>query len=180
MGRRAGIVTAKHKRSAKQEPQIVEMPAQKMAVVRTEGDPSVVSAKALSALYGAVYKLKFDLKKQGIEFKVGPLRARWPNAHLVPKDQWIGLWALPIPNETTSLSQKVPGVEVQIDTWDYGNVAQILHVGSFSEEGPAVERLHSFIAENGYEFAGPHEEEYLTKPDAKTPKTIIRYEVKKK
>jgi hypothetical protein len=29
-----------------------------------------------------------------------------------------------------------------------------------------------------YEIAGPHEEEYLTRPDAKVPKTIIRYAVR--
>jgi len=43
-----------------------------------------------------------------------------------------------------------------------------------------VERLHQFIEENGYQIAGDHEEEYLTTPDAKNPKTIIRYQVRKK
>jgi len=33
---------------------------------------------------------------------------------------------------------------------------------------------------SGYEIGGVHEEEYLTTPDAKVPKTIIRYAVKKK
>jgi hypothetical protein len=45
---------------------------------------------------------------------------------------------------------------------------------------PTVERLHKFIADSGYEVTGVHEEEYLTKPDAKVVKTIIRYEVRKK
>jgi hypothetical protein len=31
-----------------------------------------------------------------------------------------------------------------------------------------------------YEVTGVHEEEYLSRPDVKVPKTIIRYEVKKK
>ncbi|MCJ7769173.1 MAG: GyrI-like domain-containing protein, partial [Dehalococcoidales bacterium] len=65
-------------------------------------------------------------------------------------------------------------------TWQYGMVAQILHLGSYSEEGPNIERLHGFIEESGYEIAGPHEEKYLTRPDAKAVKTIIRYEVRKK
>ena len=40
--------------------------------------------------------------------------------------------------------------------------------------------LHKFIEDSGCEIAGVHEEEYLTRPDAKVVKTIIRYPVKKK
>jgi len=43
-----------------------------------------------------------------------------------------------------------------------------------------MERLYRFIEESGYEITGVHEEEYVTSPDAKVPKTIIRYRVKKK
>jgi effector-binding domain-containing protein len=40
--------------------------------------------------------------------------------------------------------------------------------------------LHKFIEENGCEIAGTHEEEYLTCPDAKVVKPLIRYPIKKK
>lgn len=166
--------------ASKEEPRIVEMPSQKMAVVYTEGDPNEVAAQAMPALYGSVYKLKFDLKKKGVEFKVGPLRARWPDAHLVPKNQWIGIWGLPIPDDVSVLLQKAPGIYAKIEIWRYGKVAQVLHIGSYATEGPTVQRLHGFIAENGYEIAGVHEEEYLTTPKAKVQKTIIRYPVRKK
>ncbi|MBA7502707.1 hypothetical protein ES706_01300 [subsurface metagenome] len=162
------------------EPQILETPSRKMAVVYMKGDPNKVMPEFLPALYGSVYKLKFELKKKGIEFKIDKLRARWPNAHLVPKDEWLGICGLPIPEDTTSLPQKVLDIEVKIEKWDYGTVAQILHIGPYSEEGATVERLHKFIEENGYEIAGVHEEEYLTSPDAKVQKTIIRYPIKKK
>ena len=161
-------------------PQILDLPPQTMAVVTTTGDPNVAGKKALGALYGAVYTLKFALKKQGREFKVGPLRARWPDAHLLPREQWHGIWALPIPDDTTVLVQKVPGVAVTIARWEYGLVAQSLHVGPFSTEGPTIDRLHAFIADQGYEIAGPHEEEYLTAPTAKVQKTIIRYVIRRK
>ena len=151
-----------------------------MAVIYTKGDPNKVAAEFLPALYGSVYKMKFDLKKKGIEFKVSSLRARWPDAHLVPKNEWLGIWGLPVPENTTSVPQKAPGIEVKIEQWDYGTVAQILHIGSYSEEQPTIERLHKFIGESGYEIAGVHEEEYLTSPKAKVQKTIIRYPVKKK
>jgi len=134
----------------------------------------------LPALFGSVYKLKFELKRKGVTFKVGKLRARWPDAHLLPKDQWTGIWGLSVPEDTTSLPQKVPETEVKLETWNYGKVAQILHVGPYSEEEPTVKKLHEFIFNNGYEIAGVHEEEYLTAPKAKMQKTLIRYPIKKK
>lgn len=168
------------KATAKTEPQILMMPSQKMAVVYTKGDPNKVATESVSALYGSVYTLKFDLKKKGTEFKVTGFRARWPDAHLVPKNEWLGIWGLPVPENTTSLPQKKPGIEVKLEQWDYGMVAQILHIGLYSAEGPAIEQLHKFIEESGYEIAGVHEEEYLTSPRAKVQKTIIRYPIRKK
>jgi hypothetical protein len=160
-------------------PEIVEMPKQKMAVVTTKGDPNTAAPNALGALYGSVYTLKFDLKKRtGESFKVRGLRARWPDAHLMPKDQWTGIWALPIPEDTDWLPQKSPDIKVKIETWEYGTVAQVLHIGPYSEEGPTVTLLHRFIADNGFEIAGCHEEEYLTSPEARVQKTVIRYQVR--
>ncbi len=169
------------RKPSKTDPQILEMPPQKMAVVYAKGAPDKVFPEVMPALYGSAYTLKFDLKKKGLPtFKVSGLRARYPDIHLVPKEEWTHIMALPIPEDTTSLPQKVPNVEVKIETWAYGTAAQILHLGPCDQEAPTVERLHKFVEENGYEIAGAHEEEYLTTPDAKVPKTIIRYMVKKK
>ena len=169
------------RKPSKTDPQILEMPTQKMAVVYGKGAPDKVFPELMPALYGSVYTLKFDLKKKGQPtFKVSGLRARYPDAHLVPKDEWTHIIGLPIPEDTTSLPQKVPNTEVKIEQWEYGTVAQILHLGPYDQEYTTVECLHQFIEENGYEIAGLHEEEYLTSPDAKVIKTIIRYPVKKK
>jgi len=155
------------------------MKPRKMAVVVTKGDPNVVSAKVLPALYGSVYKLKFQRKRQGADFKVGALCARWPNAHLVPKNQWTGIWGLQVPDDVIELPQTTLEIQVKFETWTYGKVAQVLHLGSYSEEGPTIARLHQFIQEEGCQIAGSHEEEYLTRPTAKVPKTLIRYPIKK-
>jgi hypothetical protein len=169
------------RKSTKLDPKILEMLPQKMAVVRGKGTPEKVFSELMPALYGSVYSLKFDLKKKGVPaFKVSGLRARYPDAHLVPREEWVHIIGLPIPEDTTSLPQKVAGVEVKIETWHYGTVAQILHLGSYDQEGPNIERLHKFIEENDYQIAGDHEEEYLTTPDAKVAKTIIRYVINKK
>ena len=169
------------RKSSKTDPQIIEMTPQNMAVVTDKGAPDKVFPEVMPALYGSVYTLKFDLKKKGLpSFKVSGLRARYPEAPIVPKDKWTMIVALPVPEDTTLLPQKVTGVEVKLETWDYGTVAQILHLGAYDQEDDSIERLHKFIVDSGYEIAGVHEEEYLTRPDVKVPKTIIRYPVKKK
>jgi len=169
------------RKSSGTEPQILEMASQKMAVVRGKSTPEKVFTELMPALYGSVYTLKFDLKKRGLPtFKVSGLCARYPDAHLVPMEEWTHIIGLPVPEDTTSLPQKVPGVEVRIETWEYGTVAQVLHLGPYDREGPTVERLQKFIEDSGYEIDGVHEEEYLTRPDAKVVKTLIRYPVRKR
>lgn len=61
-----------------------------------------------------------------------------------------------------------------------GTVAQVLHVGPFSEEGPVIERLHAFIAAQGYRLRGCHHEVYLSDFRRTPPeklRTILRQPV---
>jgi hypothetical protein len=168
------------RKSSKTDPQILEKPPQKMAVVHAKGAPHQVFPKYMPALYGSVYTLKFDLKKKGLPtFKVTGLRARYPDVLDVPKEEWTMIVGLPVPEDTTSMPQKEKDIEVKLETWDYGQVAQILHLGAYDQEDANIERLHRFIEENGYQIAGHHEEEYITRPYAKVPKTVIRYQVRK-
>ena len=168
-------------RKLKTDPIILEMPSQKMAVVQGRGSPDKVFSKVFPALFGSVYTLKFDLKKRGLEsFKVGCPRARYPDSHLYPKGKWLIVAGIPVPDSTTSLPQKEPDTEVKLETWEYGPVAQILHLGPYDQETEAIQRLQRFITASGYEIAGPHEEEYQSRPDAKVTKTLIRYQVRKK
>ena len=168
-------------------PQLLELPPQRVATVHTTGDPNEVGPRVIPALYGAAYTLKFARKKAGADFKVGALRARWSGLRLGDGEVKAtgpleGDWALPIPDgtRTAELAQKVPGVEVRAETWRYGTVAQVVHIGSYAAEAPTIRRLHDFIEQQGYVVAGPHEEEYLTRPTAKVVRTLIRYPVRKK
>lgn len=169
-------------RKLKTGPEIVELPARTMAVVRTCGNPTELGESVFKALYGVAYTLKFELKKRGVEFKVEAPRARWfvEDWLSVPRERWEAAWALPIHDGTIEVPQKVPERPVGVETWEYGTVAQVLYLGEYADEGPTVEALHAFIEEQGYEIAGPHEEEYLSRPGAKTPKTVIRYQVRPK
>ena len=156
-------------------PQIRKMPdKQKMLVVEKKGDPTVTAGEAFTTLSSAFFKLPGA--------KMAPPRARWLNPPTDPRDEWVGLYALPLPDSVESLPTGLEGVK--IDYWEYGDVAEILHVGPYSEETPAIERLFAFIDGQGYEIAGPHEEEYLrgpeSGPDSSKYITVIRYQVRQK
>jgi hypothetical protein len=163
----------------RQKPALVEMPAQRMAVVRSLGDPNEVGAQVFPALFGAVFTLKLKvLKPRSVEYKPGAPRARGPLPLETPREEWVGLWGIPVPDDTEELPQTVAGVPVALETWEYGTVAHILHLGPYAEEVSTVERLRAFIAENGCEICGAHEEEYLSRPEARQMKTLIRYPVR--
>lgn len=164
---------------ALKDPQIRHQPPQKMLVLTVTGNPSAMGGE-VGKLYTAYFKLKF----KGKSFSQAPL-ARWPKPFNTPADEWVGVWALPVGNEVASLPEGSP-TNLTLENWEYGEVAEILHIGTYDSETPTIERLHRYIEEKGYEIAGPHEEVYLRGPGgpgSKDPKkymTIIRYVVKPK
>jgi effector-binding domain-containing protein len=72
---------------------------------------------------------------------------------------------------------------VSIRTWEYGAVAEILHVGRYSNEDTDIRRLVDFVVSQGYRVIGDHEEEYVRGPgmffagDPEQYLTIIRLRV---
>lgn len=165
------------------QPQISAKPNQKMVVVEAKGDPSVVGHKAFGLLFSIYYKIKDTPKSLTLPAP----RARWPVSLDTPKSEWVGLYALPVPETMTELPQyeAQPGLTVLLMTWEYGEVAEILHIGPYDQEQPAIQRLMDFITAQGYTTVGEHEEEYLKGPTMFSKgnpdeyATIIRYRVKK-
>lgn len=160
------------------EPRITMLPAQKMLTVELKGTPAEVSGKAI----GALYKVYFGLK--GAHGMVAP-RARWTPL-LGGKQEMTGKFGLPVPDSITGFEPKtVNGIEVKLETWEYGQVAELLHVGAYNKEEPTVGRLHKFISDGGYKITGDHEEEYVKGPgmffkgNPENYLTIIRYQVAK-
>jgi hypothetical protein len=167
-----------------QEPHLATLPPQKVLLVIARGDPNTIGRKAFGRLMRTYFGLK-GAPKGGAAFKAP--RARWPDAGGTPS-QWTGLYAMPVPDTVTALPPREAedGLEVALTTWEYGEVAEILHVGPYSAEEPTVTRLKAFIADRGYEISGPHEEEYLRGPgwlfagDPASYLTLIRYPVRKR
>jgi len=166
---------------ALREPRITTLPDLKMLEATVTGDPAAAGKRAFSNLFNVYYKVIKSSANAGAAIP----RARWPKPFSTPKNEWVGIYGIPIPADVTRLPEKKGSVEVKFATWQYGEVAEILHVGSYGTEQPTVEKLQAFIAKQGYKIAGPHEEEYLRGPgllfagDPAGYYTIIRYQVRK-
>jgi len=162
------------------EPAISPKADGNMLVCEQTGVPGETGGEALGTLYKAYFKIK---KRYDLEM-TAPL-ARWPKPFDTPPEEWIGIYALPLPAKVTELPSDIREEfpQLQLETWRYGEVAEILHVGSYASEDATIERLHQFIATSGYRIAGPHEEEYLKGPgmfgkgNPDKYRTIIRYQV---
>lgn len=165
------------------EPRISERPDERMLVVTARGDPNTVGAAA----FGLVFRLYFSIpetpKGPGFRFP----RARWPESLEEPKTEWVGRYALPVPRTVTELPehQASDGLVASLEEWEYGDVAEILHIGPYAQEAPTIERLLEFVRASGYVTEGGHEEEYVRGPTMTGPGdperylTILRYRVKK-
>jgi hypothetical protein len=163
-------------------PQIIKMGARMILTVTSIGDPNNIMEPYMKALYGAAYYAKMKVyKPKGVVMPIGKLSAFWPDAHLKPKELWTAHWFVVIPDyvNIADIIQKDPLIPVKVDTIKGGEVAEILHLGTYAEEGPTIQKLHAFINEQGYEIVADHEEEYLTMPGVKNQKTVIRYRVNK-
>jgi len=163
-------------------PRLARMSDQPMLVVEAEGDPNVVGASAFKRLFSAYYTLD-GVTKWG---RPPAPRARWLHPEATPKDQWLGQYALPLSGSAASPpTRSTGGLRSGVTIWHYGDVAEILHVGSYSTEKPDIERLLQFISANGYRVVGEHEEEYVKGPgmlfagDPEQYLTIIRLRVEK-
>lgn len=164
------------------EPRITTLGPQKVLVVMATGDPNEVGKEAFGLLMKTYFGLD-DVPKSGSGF--GSPRARWPLDDTVPASEWVGRYAMPVPDHVSVLPSGASGggLNVTLETWEYGEVAEILHVGSYDSETPTIERLRTFIQAQGFKIVGEHEEEYLRGPgmifrgNPDRYLTLIRYPV---
>jgi hypothetical protein len=162
-------------------PRLTHLPSQRMLVVEAVGDPNTVAGGAFKLLFATYYKLPGVLRMQ----KPPAPRARWASPLETPRREWKGRYALPLPAgiETLLTAPESDGLRVGIETWEYGDVAELLHAGPYSREEPDIRQLLAFIASRGYRAIGDHEEEYVRGPgmifagDPEKYLTIIRLRV---
>jgi hypothetical protein len=73
--------------------------------------------------------------------------------------------------------------KLRLETYHEGLAVQIMHIGSYDDEAPTIQRMHhAFMPQNGYGPAGKHHEIYLGDPRKVAPeklKTVLRQPVRR-
>lgn len=185
-------------RPSAKEVAIVDVPPLKFLMIDGHGDPNTAQEykEAVEALYAVSYKVKFASKKEeGRDYVVMPLEGLWwaqdMDTFSIQRDKSAWDWTMMIMQpdwisqemffqalEQVRKKEDRPALsKLRLETYHEGLAAQILHLGSFDDEGPVIARMHTFIEENGYQNRGKHHEVYLSDPRKVAPeklKTVLR------
>ncbi len=126
-----------------------------MIEVRAIGDPNIVGGEA----FGALFKRHFQLKRSAKNLALTAPRARGPRLPETTRAEGTGIYGMPIPKTVSALPEQDSraAIKVELTMWEYGEVAEILHIGPYAEGRATIEKLHAFIEKRGYEIIGPHE-----------------------
>lgn len=178
---------------------LVDVPEMKMLCIDGEGDPNSAEsfARAVEALFGFSYTLKFLLKATGFDYVVMPLQGLWyvddmSKFSAERKSEWK--WTLMIRQPDQATEEQVEEAraifrkkknpedleQVRFETFAEGKAAQVLYVGPYADETETIQDLHRFIEEQGFQRCGKHHEIYLSDMRRTAPeklKTIIRQPV---
>jgi hypothetical protein len=181
---------------------VVEVPSMNFVMIDGEGDPNTSREfqDAMQALYAISFTNKFMLKKEGVgpEYTVAPAEGLWwmdegESLDLNNKAAWK--WRLMMMQpphvsgevferalEQARTKKDIPALgKARFKEFHEGLAVQIMHVGPYAEETPTIEKIHDFMAGNGFEFNGKHHEIYLGDPRKTQPeklKTVIRQPVR--
>lgn len=160
-------------------------PARFLAIDGTEPPGSPEYLAAIGSLFATAYRLHFLLQGRGVTEPVGRLEALYwftperlldsANADVSPAgpSDWRWRLLIAVPEATTrdevavaaQSGQEIALAErIRLEEWTEGPSAQILHVGSYGDEGPTIRKLHDAIAAAGLRPHGPHHEIYLNDP----------------
>ena len=191
--------------SSAKEATIVNVPPMNFLMIDGEGDPNISKSyqDSIEALFSVSYALKFMIKKGKLQIDYGvlPLEGLWwaddmTNFNAQNKNKWKWTSMIMQPEYITQeivvsaieqVKKKknlVALPKMRFESFNEGDAVQIMHIGPFSEEDPTIEKVHSFIRENGCQLTtGKHHEIYLSdfrKTASSKLKTIIRQPIKRK
>jgi len=182
---------------------IVDVPEMQFVMVDGHGDPNTAQEykEAIEALYAVAYKMKFISKKTlERDYTVPPLEGLWWAEDMATyltreKSQWDWTMMIMTPEwiSVEILAEAVKQVrqakdpasldQVRLERYQEGLSVQIMHIGSYDDEGPVLAQMHSdFIPDSGLIENGKHHEIYLSDPRRVVPekmKTVLRQPVKK-
>ena len=180
---------------------VVDVPPMQFLMVDGHGDPNTAAEyqDAIEALYAVAYKVKFASKK-GLEqdYVVPPLeglwwaedmeaftrrdKSAWDWTMMILQPEWIPGAMVAAAVRQVASSKSLPALpKLRLEAYHEGLSVQILHVGSYDDEGPVLQRMHQqFIPESGFQSAGKHHEIYLSDARRVAPeklRTVLRQPV---
>ncbi|WP_125777592.1 GyrI-like domain-containing protein [Antribacter gilvus] len=179
----------------------VDVPELGYLMADGRGDPNTATAyaEAVEALYTASYAVRAVAKTQLDKVHtVGPLEGLWSAEDLAvfrtrDKDSWDWTMMIVQPgwitrdvvDEALAVATEKKGLpalgRLRFEAFAEGRCVQILHVGSYDDEGPTLERLHDeYLPAHGLEPRGRHHEIYLSDARRTEParlRTILRQPV---
>lgn len=180
--------------------QRVMVPPLSFIQVAGKGDPNTAESyrEAVETLYMTSYSARAIAKNQlGRVHTVGPLEGLWsaedPEAFITrDKSAWSWVMMIVQPEWITAevfaealaaaAAKGAPAADRAVfQAYDEGECVQILHIGSYDDEGPTLERMHNvFIPGQGLVMTGMHHEIYLSDARKTAPeklRTILRQPV---
>lgn len=193
------------------KPVIVTIPKMNYIAIRGKGDPNEEDGeykRAMSLLYPIAYTLKMSPRSgketEGyFEYVVPPLEGLWWQESIDGFDlkrknlfNWISLIRLPEffsesdvdwAKEEVKRKRDLDTSSLEFFTYKEGLCVQMMHIGSFDDEGESVKLMDEFIKKEGFEndFSPLrlHHEIYLSdfrRTAESKLKTVIRHPIKKR
>ena len=193
----------------KDKPSIVSVPPMNYIAVRGKGDPNEEDGdykKAIGLLYGIAFTIKMSKKGDHqidgyFDYVVPPLEGFWWQDGVVGVDytrkdtfNWISVIRLPdfVTKEDfdwavaeATKKKKEDFSKVEFFHYEEGLCVQCMHLGAYDDEPATVDKMHAYMAEQGYELditaERMHHEIYLSDARRVAPeklKTVIRHPIK--
>ena len=193
----------------KDRPSIVSVPPMNYIAVRGKGDPNDEDGdykKAIGLLYGIAFTIKMSKKGDHqidgyFDYVVPPLEGFWWQDGVVGVDytrkdtfNWISVIRLPdfVTKEDfdwavaeATKKKKENFSKVEFFHYEEGLCVQCMHLGAYDDEPATVDKMHAYMAEQGYELditaERMHHEIYLSDARRVAPeklKTVIRHPIK--
>lgn len=184
---------------ANDKPQIVNFePYNYITTSGVSAPEAPIFMEGLERLYALAYGIKFICKTNDLDFIVPKMEGFWwvdgdlPFEDAPRKDwHWKIMFRMPDFVGETEYRTALKGLieknkiseehDLVFEEVHEGLSAQLLHLGSYDQETASLDKLHSFIKQEGFEIAGYHHEIYLSDPRKVAPeklRTILRYAIR--
>jgi hypothetical protein len=182
---------------------VVDVPPMQYLMIDGHGDPNTAQEyqDALAALFPVAWQLKFMSKRElGKDYVVLPLeglwwaedmesftsmrdKSQWDWTMMIMQPEWITREMFETVATQVEMEKGLPAIsKLRLETYHEGLSVQIMHIGSYDDEGPTLDEMHhKFVPENGYEMVGKHHEIYLSDFRKVAPeklKTVLRQPVR--